>query len=82
MRMMRDTAASGVAISPAYSMLVHTGATVLPRQVVIHTPAGGNKSLDLPGRRSTPSPICSHVDDNTLSPVSKRPSHSQPVSTR
>ena len=39
-------------VAPTYSMLVHTGATVLPRQVVVHTPFGGNKSLDLPGNCS------------------------------
>ena len=39
-------------VAPAYSILVHTGATVLPKQVVIHTPLGGNKSLDLPGNCS------------------------------
>ena len=36
-------------VAPAYSILVHAGATVLPKQVIIHTPDGGNKSLELPG---------------------------------
>lgn len=39
-------------VAPAYSVLVHAGATVLPKQVIIHTPHGGNKSLDLPGNCS------------------------------
>ena len=36
-------------VAPTYSVLMHAGATVLPRQVIVHTPDGGNKSLDLPG---------------------------------
>jgi hypothetical protein len=36
-------------VAPAYSVLVHAGATVLPKQVIVHTPDGGNKPLDLPG---------------------------------
>jgi hypothetical protein len=39
-------------VSPAYSILVHAGATVLPRQVIVHTPDGMNKSLELPGECS------------------------------
>jgi hypothetical protein len=35
-------------VAPAYSVLVHAGATVLPKQVIVHTPHGGNKPLDLP----------------------------------
>jgi hypothetical protein len=38
--------------APAYSILVHTGATVLPTQLIIHTPEGGNKRVDLPGNCS------------------------------
>ncbi len=39
-------------VAPAYSVLVHAGATVLPKQVVVHTPQGGNRPLDLPGNCS------------------------------
>ncbi|CAN5122981.1 Fic family protein [soil metagenome] len=39
-------------VAPAYSILVHAGATVLPNQVIVHTPHGGNKPLHLPGDRS------------------------------
>lgn len=36
-------------VAPAYSILIHTGATTLPAQVIVHAPDGGNKSLELPG---------------------------------
>jgi hypothetical protein len=36
-------------VSPAYSILVHAGATALPKQVIIHSPHGGNHTLKLPG---------------------------------
>jgi hypothetical protein len=36
-------------VSPAYSILVHAGATALPKQVVIHSTLGGNHVLELPG---------------------------------
>lgn len=36
-------------VSPAYSVLVHAGATALPKQVIIHAPEGGNRPLNLPG---------------------------------
>ncbi len=39
-------------VSPAYSLLVHAGATALPPQVIIHTPLAGNNRLELPGDRS------------------------------
>lgn len=39
-------------VSPALSVLIHAGATVRPRQVIVHTPHGGNKPLDLPGECS------------------------------
>jgi hypothetical protein len=35
-------------VAPAYSVLMHAGATVLPTQVIVHTPHGGNKRVDLP----------------------------------
>lgn len=36
-------------VSPAYSILVHAGATTLPKQVIVHTPHGTNFVLELPG---------------------------------
>lgn len=36
-------------VSPAYSILIHAGATALPKQVVVHSPKGGNRVLELPG---------------------------------
>jgi hypothetical protein len=36
-------------MSPAYSLLVHAGATALPSQVVVHSLRGGNHVLKLPG---------------------------------
>jgi hypothetical protein len=39
-------------ISPEYSLLVHAGNTVLPRQVVIHSPKGKNGLLKLPDQCS------------------------------
>ncbi len=36
-------------VSPAYSILIHAGAMALPKQVIIHAPAGGNRVLKLPG---------------------------------
>jgi hypothetical protein len=36
-------------VSPAYSILVHAGATALPRQVIVHSPHGTNSVLELPG---------------------------------
>ena len=36
-------------VSPAYSILVHAGATALPKQVIVHSPRGGNHLLKLPG---------------------------------
>lgn len=52
-------------VSPAYSVLVHAGATVLPKQVIVHTPKGKNNQLELPGD-------CSLVDYKAeLPPVSQ-----------
>lgn len=36
-------------VSPACSILVHAGATVLPNQVIVHSPHGKNTVLKLPG---------------------------------
>jgi hypothetical protein len=36
-------------VSPAYSVLVHAGATALPKQVTVHSTRGGNHHLELPG---------------------------------
>ena len=35
-------------VSPEFSLLLHAGNTVWPRQVVVHTPLGKNGLLDLP----------------------------------
>lgn len=35
-------------VAPTYSVLVHAGATALPKQVVVHTPRGKNVALALP----------------------------------
>lgn len=35
--------------SPAYSLSVHSGSTVLPKQVIVHTGNGTNTVLELPG---------------------------------
>ena len=39
-------------VAPAYSVLVHAGATALPVQVIVHSPRGGNHTLALPGNCS------------------------------
>lgn len=36
-------------LSPAYSVLVQAGATALPKQIIVHSPRGGNHVLELPG---------------------------------
>lgn len=36
-------------VAPAYSVLIHAGATALPRQVIVHSPKGANNVLSLPG---------------------------------
>lgn len=36
-------------VAPACSVMMHAGATVLPKQVIIHTPKGTNKQIELPG---------------------------------
>ena len=38
--------------SPAYSLHMHAGTTVLPKQVIVHTASGKNTVLDLPGECS------------------------------
>ncbi len=35
-------------LSPLHSLLVHTGATSLPRHIVVHAPEGANNSIELP----------------------------------
>lgn len=39
-------------LTPEYSLLVHAGATALPRQAIVHSPAGTNSPLELPGGHS------------------------------
>lgn len=51
-------------VSPAYSVLVHAGATALPKQVTIHSTRGGNHHLELPGGCSL---IDLRVAEGTLS---------------
>lgn len=36
-------------LSPEYSLHVHAGATALPRQAIVHSPAATNWALNLPG---------------------------------
>lgn len=55
-------------VAPAYSLLVHAGATALPQQVIIHTPLAGNNRLELPGdcslliTRTPERPPAGHVE--------------------
>lgn len=39
-------------LSPEYSLHLHAGATALPRQAIVHSPAATNGKLDLPGGHS------------------------------
>lgn len=52
-------------VAPAYSVLVHAGATVLPGQVIVHAPDGANTPLELPGG-------CSLLTYRTALPPSDR----------
>ncbi len=50
-------------VSPAYSVLVHAGATALPKQVTVHSTRGGNHHLGLPDG-------CSLIDARVEGPPS------------
>jgi hypothetical protein len=51
-------------VSPAYSVLVHAGATALPKQVTVHSTRGGNHHLGLPDG-------CSLIDARVEGPPSE-----------